>query len=87
MYQINECVDIIVSREEANFDRACDTAYRHALSQFQVDQDGHIKAVKDSERCRDSIEVQFVSYVLSGGMSGVSHTYMFQAWVSRCEED
>ena len=85
-YKIGEPLDFFITREEADYDRACDEAYRHALMLFDVDDCGHILSIKDSERSTDSIMVQFVKHCQHGGMSGRCHRYDFVAVVERCEE-
>lgn len=75
--------NITVSREECNFDRACDTAYRMALSKFDVDDNGHIARVPGAERSCCSVVVEFVKYVHGGSTVGHSHEYTFEARVEK----
>ena len=82
-YKVGEKISIQVSRTEANFDRACDMAYRMALVRFDCDDCGHLNNVEDSQRSTDSVEVEFKSYRHSGGMGGQNITYIFEAWVER----
>jgi hypothetical protein len=86
-YQPGERVQIPINRLDANFDRACDSAYHLALMMFGADEDGHLTNVKDSERSCDTIVVEFIGYRHSGSMAGQSHDYEFVAWVDRYEEE
>ena len=74
---------IAIIRDEPNFDRACDEAYRQALRIWDVDEDGHINGVPDSERSTDSIVVEFTKYHRTGGMGGQSNIYDFLTTVHR----
>ncbi len=87
MLQINQKIDIVIYRKEANFDRACDAAYEWALSKFEVDECGHINAVENSRRSTDSLVVQFTSYKHIGTMAGQDHIYSFSAWIERHEDE
>lgn len=70
----------MVSREDANFDRACDNAWAAALSLFGVDTDGYFMAISPARR--DVILcVKFDSYRLCSSMGGPRHTYYFTAKV------
>ncbi len=82
-YAAGEKVPIHISRQESNFDRACEAAYKYALMRFHADDDGYLNNVKDSERSTDSVVVEFVSYRHTGGMGGQSFQYEFVAWVER----
>lgn len=84
-YEVGEKIDIYVSRQEPNFDRACDMAYKMALMRFDCDDCGHLNNVKDSDRSSDSVIVEFKSYRHSGSMVGQSVDYCFVAWVERHE--
>jgi hypothetical protein len=85
-YKLAEKINILVDRQECNFDRACDAAYQIALGRFDCDECGHINGVEDSCRSTDSIVVEFKSCRRSGGMGGQSILYIFEAWVERCDE-
>jgi hypothetical protein len=78
---------IVVSRREAHFDRACDEAYRMAVSLFSIDDYGHSRRVAGWERSACSIRVTFQSYECSGSMGGIEHTYQFKAEAVKCVED
>ena len=86
-YPIGKKFDVPITRTEANFDRASDTAYQYALSLFGCNDDGYLTNVRDSVRSTDSIVVAFVSYQRSGGMTGQEHLYCFSIWVERYNED
>jgi hypothetical protein len=88
MYQLNEEVDILVSRtSEPSFDRACEQASRIACNMFGVDDCGHINNVKGAERTTASIEIEFKRYISSGSMCGWSHDYVFVARVVQEDDD
>lgn len=75
--------DITITRFEANFDRACDEAYRLAVSMFGINEDGHSERIKDWERSRCWIQLDFVSYI----RSGQEHCYTFFATPKKSEDD
>jgi ATP-dependent Clp protease ATP-binding subunit ClpA len=77
---------VIVAREESDFDRACDAAYRMALDFFEIDESGNTAKVPGWRRATDSIVVVFVSYRVSGGMGGRQHIYTFEARAERNQE-
>ncbi len=88
MYELNEeVVTIVINRRDAHFDRACESAAHQAIGVFDVDEDGYINGVHDSERGRDSIEIDFVSFDLSMSMGGWSYTYTFTAKIISNEEE
>ena len=89
MYQPGQRVEFHVFRNEANFDRACDEARTHANITFGCNEDGHLKNVTGSDRSKDSVVIEFVSYRVSVGMSGHCHQYRFSTFVDRYidEED
>ncbi len=80
-YSLGQKVRILVTRKEANFDRACDEAYRQAIGAFEVDESGHIINVEGAERSDHGMFVEFDSYQVSGSMVGIVHYYSFEAWV------
>lgn len=71
--------DVVVVREESGFDRACDTAYRRAISMYQIDEDGHSPMV-GWERSDCSLSVEFKGYKRTGN----SHVYSFVVCVDKC---
>lgn len=75
--------ELVVDRNEASFDRACDAAYHMALLRFGCDEDGHLNRVLDSERATDSIEIVFIGY----HRTNHSHTYTFETWIERNKEE
>ncbi len=72
-----------INRDEANFDRACDSARQYALTFLDVDEDGNINAIKDSCRSTDYISIVFVSLTMCGGMGGWNYCYAFKCSVER----
>lgn len=85
-YNIGQVVPFYVSRADANFDRACDTAHHRACAIFDVDDCGHIYNV-DCHRSSSSIQIKFVGYEMGLGMDGHSHIYLFETWVQTNEEE
>lgn len=86
-YIIGEKIDITVERQETNFDKACDSARRLALSIFGIDEFGHINNVKDASRSETYMEITFKGYKQTCSMSGGDIVYTFEAVVLKCEED
>jgi len=86
MFEIEQRVQISVFRDEPNFDRACDNAYKQAIIKFGLDASGYFTRVRDSCRSTDTINVLFVSYHHGASMTGHVCTYIFFAWVSRESE-
>lgn len=86
-YRLTEFKAIYVSRQESNFDRACDSAYQQALVFFEIDKDGHCGKVENYERSNSSVHIRFKSYETSGGMSGIAHNYVFEAWVQQYDDE
>lgn len=74
---------IHVSRQDANFDRACDSAFRLAVGSFGIDEDGHSDRIPEWERSTCSIYLTFESY----RRIGVDHLYIFFAEAIQNEED
>ena len=68
---------IVVTRRESNFDRACEEAYRSTCARLGLDEDGYCK-VKGWERSTCSIRVVFEKYEHSAGMGGHEYTYIFR---------
>lgn len=83
MLGIGSTKEIIVTREEAHFDRACDTAYRLAVGYFGIDEDGHSQRVQGWDRSSSFIEIEFVRYV----RMGCEQVYVFNATARKSEED
>ena len=73
MKNIGDETFIRITRQESNFDRACDSAYKYALAYFEIDEDGHSRRVKDWERSCCWIEIEFRSYIRMGN----EHHYDF----------
>lgn len=67
--------EVIITRSEANFDKACELAYGRALYEFDIDHDGHSKSLKSWERSCCSIEVSFKNYIGTAN----HHHYIFMA--------
>lgn len=85
-HKLDDRVTFIITREDPNFDSACDAAASRAQSIFGVTADGHIANVQGSDRSMDSIRIEFVKYACAGGMAGWSYDYEFVTWVERSEE-
>ena len=83
MKSIGDRTDIVVTRMESNFDRACDEACRQAVLYFEIDEDGHSRRVKDWERSCCWIEIEFKRYVRRGN----EHCYTFTATAAKDEDD
>lgn len=71
--------EVVVVRQEASFDRACDEGYSRAVTMLGVDDDGHAKRVKGWERSSCFVRVVFESYTHTGSMGGHEHVYVFRA--------
>lgn len=78
--QILKSERIVITRQESNFDRACEAAYGRAVATLGIDDDGHAQNVKGWERSSCYIRVVFEHYEHTGSMSGQTYTYVF-----RCE--
>lgn len=83
MIEFDHEAQIIVDREESNFDRACDSAYVMAVGMFGIDEDGHSSRINGWERSSCWIEVVFDSYVRHGSR----HMYGFLAYPRKAEPD
>lgn len=77
MYKIGDSELVVITRSEANFDRACDEAYKYALQCFGIDQDGHSKLINGWERSQCCIEIKFREYLRMSN----EHTYIFIATI------
>jgi hypothetical protein len=84
-FQIDEEITVRVTRSEADFDRACDSAMTLVLGMFGCNEAGHLNHVEDSQRSCDSVEMKFESYIREASMVGHSHVYTFKARVMRHE--
>ena len=82
-YKTGEWVNVPCTRQEANFDRACDQAMDFARLRFGVDECGHFAHVLDAPRSECCIEVEFLSYRAWGRND---HFYNFRACVRKNEE-
>jgi len=81
---IGKIETVHVLRQESNFDRACDLAYRIALDKFGIDEFGHSQRITEWERSSCWIELNFESYV----RVGEGHLYIFKASAKKhVEED
>lgn len=78
--------EIEIVRNESHFDRACDWAYRSAISRFGIDEAGHARDA-NFPRHNSELKVKFKSYTHSGSMGGQEHLYIFEAWMERYDED
>ena len=74
MYKFGESFEIPIVRDEANFDRACDSARQYAFRVFEIDENGHTEKFPSWQRNLNCIEVKFVSYVCAGH----EHCYVFE---------
>lgn len=83
MKKCGDYTNVLITRSEANFDRACDEAYRYAIVYFEIDESGYSTRIRDWERCDCWIEVEFVNYV----RQGTSHHYKFKAAAKKGEGD
>ncbi len=71
--QINDKKEIVIIRQEANFDRACDQAHRQAIAYFGIDEDGYSAYVENWERSECCIKIDFKEYTRMGNQ----HHYSF----------
>ena len=78
---------IIITDTRPDFDRACESAYMHAVSIWEIDDCGHSKKLPDFHRSSSSIHVKFVSYEQLGSMVGHSYTYVFETWMEKLEDE
>lgn len=83
MIKLNEKKDIYVIRDEANYDRACDSAWRTALHLFGINENGHSTDVEDWERSYCSLNIKFIQY----SRSDSTHLYTFEAWAEKSEDE
>lgn len=76
---------ILVTRSEANFDRACDEATRRLASVLEIDDCGH-PADNRFDRQNCSITLKFVSFELHTGMGGSTYVYIFEASLTQDDD-
>lgn len=86
MYEINEHIKIEVCRSESGFDSASDSAYAEACLKFGLNDCGYFEQVKDWNRSKGRIVVEFENYRHTGSMAGQTHEYNFVAWIEQDEE-
>lgn len=67
--------EVLICRDEANFNKACEMAINQAVKVFGIDEDGHSK-LKGWQRNCCSVEVEFVKY--RGSVN--HHYYTFKAF-------
>lgn len=80
---IGEPHEIIITRTESNFDRACDSAYYQAVFHFGINEDGHSTKLSKWERSDSSICVKFISYQRVGN----THIYKFETTAHKETDD
>lgn len=67
---------------EADFDKACNSAYQYAVSYYDIDDSGHCHKYEDVERFSSSITIKFKGYQREGSMIGHTHAYKFECWIN-----
>jgi hypothetical protein len=67
-------------------ERAAKMAIDQALWEFGIDESGHSDKVADWERSSCSINVEFVSLRMSGGMGGWGTVVTFKIWCEKNED-
>ena len=77
MIQLNDFVQFVVIRQQADFDRACDSAYDLAKVHLGVDENGDCKNVEGWSRKSCWVEVEFVSLCSTYSPVGQEHVYKF----------
>lgn len=85
-YKIGERKEILIARQDANFDRAVDSAIAYARAIYGADSDGYLNNVEGHERSTDVIRIDLISYHCYLGMTGQSHGYYFESRVERSTE-
>lgn len=78
MDKILKTREIVITRVEANFDRACDSASRLSNDLFDIDDCGH-SSIEGWNRSSCYVELKFISYKANFGMTGGNHQYVFEA--------
>ena len=86
MYKINENIQFSIKRDDANFDRAADSAYIRACRMFEVDEAGYCHNVDDWNTLTDMIIIEFKSYSSILSLTGQSHVYVFVTRIERNDE-
>lgn len=76
---------IVVTRRESNFDRACEEAYGRAVVIMGIDDCGH-SSVKGWDRSSCCIRVVFDRYEHTGSMVGHEYTYIFRGEAVKSED-
>lgn len=71
-----------VVRKEACFDRACDEAWRRAVSIARIDEDGH-STIEGWDRSSSYIEMEFVGYMKQGASDNL---YTFKVTAKESED-
>jgi len=87
MYEIDEVVTCNTSDSRPDFDRACGIIYGRFLDKFGIDESGNIHNVKGALRSSCSLEIKFKNMEISGGMNGITYTYIFTGKIISCDED
>ena len=86
MYKINEKVLFEITDTRPDFDLACGFAYDYFISAFDIDDSGNINNVEGALRSSSSLDVEFVTLKILGGMCGVSYNYVFSGKITQCED-
>lgn len=77
---------IVITRQEHNFDKAFEFAYNEAVYKFGIDDSGHCEDYKNFPRYDSSLVVVFDRCTHKGGMGGQSITYEYTAYMERSDE-
>jgi hypothetical protein len=81
--RIGDSIQVYAHRQEANFDRACDEAFKSALCLFGIDEDGDSTRVAGWKRYSCRVDIAFNKYV----RMGCEHCYSFTATTVKVVED
>lgn len=81
MRKINTDYEVIITRSETGFDKACDHAYARAVMMFDIDEYGH-SSMDGWQRSICSIHVEFMKYLRQGN----DHNYIFNVKAVRYED-
>jgi hypothetical protein len=71
-----------VSRNDSNFDKACDAALKEAVYILKIDEDGH-SPIEGWERSCCWFEIEFQKYTACLNY----HRYTFQVTAYKCEDE
>ena len=71
-------IPICVSRQNVNFDEACNEARIQALTILGCDEDGNLSNCPEWNISSDSISIIFVSINMSCKMHGWEYEYLFE---------